>query len=140
MATSIVRSQSIATRSRAKCVIVVDDDDDTRSVVAAVLEAEGYEVASFADGERVLEFLRLRRVPCLLLLDLVMPGVDGWQVLYFITGDHQLAERTSVIVLSAVMLGAAALPATAIIQKPIDIGALFTSVAMCCDKSDGASC
>jgi two-component system OmpR family response regulator len=61
-------------------ILVVDDELDIAEAVRAVLEAEGYEVETAADGAQCLETLRHRR-PDLVLLDVMMPGVDGFGVL-----------------------------------------------------------
>src|SRR5262249_27660442 len=60
------------------CVLVVDDDADVRGMLAQVLELEGYDVVTAADGREALRRLEERR-PFLVLLDLMMPGMNGWQ-------------------------------------------------------------
>ncbi len=65
---------------------MVDDDPGVRGFVAMVLRAEGYRVLTAADGVEALEWIARQR-PDLVLLDLAMPVMDGWQVL------HTLRER-----------------------------------------------
>ncbi len=60
-------------------ILVIDDDDDLTTSVAAVLEANGYEVITATDGEQGLE-LAFTQHPHLVLLDVTMPGMDGHQV------------------------------------------------------------
>src|SRR3954453_21187080 len=62
-----------------KRVLVVDDEEDVRTFVRLVLESEGYEVQSAADGAEGLRAIREGR-PDLVILDLMMPVMDGWQV------------------------------------------------------------
>lgn len=61
-------------------ILVVDDELDIAEAVRAVLEAEGYSVETASDGNQCLEVLR-RQQPDLLLLDVMMPGLDGFGVL-----------------------------------------------------------
>jgi two-component system response regulator MprA len=64
--------------STPQTVLVVDDDPDIRLVLRMILEAQGYAVIDAADGAEALALLRDHR-PALILLDLMMPGVDGVQ-------------------------------------------------------------
>lgn len=61
-----------------KTVLVVDDDQDLISLVAMVLESEGYGVQTAADGREALEAVE-RGMPDLILLDMKMPIMDGWE-------------------------------------------------------------
>jgi len=61
--------------------LVVDDDEDTIALTAAVLRRAGYQVAAAANGEEALTYLRRYPPPCLILLDLAMPIMDGWEFL-----------------------------------------------------------
>lgn len=63
-----------------KPILVVDDNDDARSVLAETLRMEGYEVLEAANGRSALEIIE-RTDPSVVLLDLVMPGTSGEEVL-----------------------------------------------------------
>lgn len=80
-------------------VIVADDDDDIRDLVAFKLENAGYEVISVADGDSAWDRVREVR-PTLAVLDVMMPGMSGLDVLREIRADESLAE-TKVILLTA---------------------------------------
>jgi DNA-binding response OmpR family regulator len=60
-------------------IIIVDDDRDTRELLAMALESEGFEVASAANGLRLISSLQLRR-PHLILLDVNMSWIDGFEL------------------------------------------------------------
>ena len=60
-------------------LMIVDDDDDLRDALAEIMTAEGYEVAAFADGRAALAALEGGVTPFLILLDLMMPGMSGWE-------------------------------------------------------------
>ena len=81
-------------------ILVVDDDPDVRSVVRTVLEAEGYVVDTAEDGFAALRAVESRRPDCV-VLDVMMPGIDGHAVLGRIRGGTQSS-------LPVVMLTAAA--------------------------------
>ena len=61
------------------CILVVDDDPDIRDVVADTLRDDGYEVCTAADGREAMAHIREGR-PRLVLLDLQMPSMTGWEV------------------------------------------------------------
>jgi CheY-like chemotaxis protein len=58
-------------------ILVVDDEADIRFVIGKMLEREGYEVLEADSGENALESLK-ETIPDLILLDVMMPGIDGW--------------------------------------------------------------
>jgi CheY-like chemotaxis protein len=61
-------------------ILVVDDDPDIRDSLREVLEDEGYEVACVGNGREALDHLKTANPrPCVILLDLMMPVMDGWQ-------------------------------------------------------------
>ena len=61
-------------------ILVVDDDPDIREAISVVLEASSYQVVTACDGEDGLDKLREER-PNLMILDLLMPKMDGFAVL-----------------------------------------------------------
>ena len=60
-------------------ILVVDDDPNSLDIVRTFLEAKGYTVATASDGKAALAQLEVVR-PRLVLLDVMMPGIDGWEV------------------------------------------------------------
>lgn len=78
---------------------LVDDDRFLLDMYAVKFKAANHEVTAFSSGEEVLKALREQPAPDALLLDIVMPGVDGFEVLEAMQKEH-LAETTKVIVLS----------------------------------------
>ena len=73
-------------------VLVVDDDEAVRSAVAEVLAEEGFDVAVAQDGQQALAALRRDPPPTLVLLDLMMPEVSGWEVMEAMRATAPLAE------------------------------------------------
>lgn len=80
-------------------VLVADDDQDIRDLVAFKLENAGYSVIAVADGEQALQAV-LEHRPQLAILDVMMPGLSGLDVLRTIRADESLAD-TRVILLTA---------------------------------------
>ena len=107
-----------------KKILVVDDDPATRDLLARFLEREGFSVAVAEDGRRGLEMARSLR-PRAVLLDVTMPGMDGWAVLRALRADPD-AGATPVVMVTVLDERnlAFSLGATDYLQKPIDRGAL----------------
>lgn len=82
---------------RAKRVLVVDDNPDNRAVLAASLSAEGYELSEAEDGAQAIESIARSR-PDLVLLDLMMPNVDGVSVLRKVRGEMAMTDLPVIVV------------------------------------------
>lgn len=90
----------MAKKRGAKTVLIIEDEADIQNFASRVLELEGYQVIQADDGERGMEIIRENRV-ALVLLDLRLPGRDGWSVLQEIRQDTELS-KIPVIVITAV--------------------------------------
>lgn len=119
-------SEGLAVEERLP-VLVVDDDPDIRDTLREVIEAEGYLVATAPNGRAALEALIEGLRPSLIVLDLMMPAMSGWDVLSAIRGDRALAD-IPVAVISA--SGGRTPPpgATHFLRKPIDLDHLLDVV------------
>src|SRR6478752_5831532 len=82
-------------------VLVVDDDLDIRETLRDVAEAEGFAVDTASDGREAMERLNKGPAPHLVLLDLMMPVMSGWEVLRAMRADRIL-QAVPVVVISAV--------------------------------------
>jgi CheY-like chemotaxis protein len=69
-------------------LLVVDDQPDIRMLLDVVLSAKGYDVTTAKGGPEALELLAIDVLPELILLDVQMPDVDGWDTLAAIRGRH----------------------------------------------------
>jgi CheY-like chemotaxis protein len=81
-------------------VLVVDDDEDIRTAVQEVLEGEGYATRGASNGKEALDLLQTTDPPALVLLDLMMPEMDGWELLVRMDQDPAL-HRIPVALMSA---------------------------------------
>jgi CheY-like chemotaxis protein/anti-sigma regulatory factor (Ser/Thr protein kinase) len=82
-----------------RTILVVEDDPDLRDIISARLEHAGYRVVQRADGADALAYLRQAAAPSLILLDLAMPVMDGWEFLHERNRDRTL-HAIPVLVLS----------------------------------------
>ncbi len=73
-------------------VVVVDDDDAVRGAIADVLALEGYSVVTAGDGDEALPLLHEAPRPCVAIIDLVMPRVDGWELVQAIRRSPRLRD------------------------------------------------
>jgi len=60
-------------------LMIIDDDDDLRNALSFIMTAQGYEVTAFGDARRALRALDAGPLPFLILLDLMMAGMSGWE-------------------------------------------------------------
>jgi CheY-like chemotaxis protein len=114
-------------RNRESCdehaVLVVDDDEAIRWLLCEALSSEGYEVRVAANGKEALSLLSGDFRPCLILLDLNMPVMNGWQ---FCAEQYRRPELASlpVAIMSAAQNLAIEQPPcvpTAVVPKPFDL-------------------
>jgi CheY-like chemotaxis protein len=64
-----------------RTILVIEDDSELREEIARALRSRGYVVPSAADGDAALKSLGEINAPCLILVDLMMPNMDGWEFL-----------------------------------------------------------
>lgn len=117
-------------------VLIADDEADLRETLRTLLESEGYTVGEAANGRQALNALRASAVPMVALIDMVMPGLNGIQVIEAVAADPALAARHAYLLLTAnhrpLPDAAAALLAqlgVTVVRKPFDIDALLADVA-----------
>jgi CheY-like chemotaxis protein len=110
-----------------KTVLLVDDDEDIREALRAILEDEGFDVHVAINGKDALDSLRSGLRPNVILLDLMMPVMSGWQFRSAQRADPVLA-LIPVVVLSAVHDQPDDLAVHASLRKPIDIERLLEVV------------
>jgi len=116
-------------------VLIVEDDEDLREMMAQLLTLEGFQTATVANGREALEYLHNASKPDVILLDLMMPVMDGWEFRRQQQADPSIAP-VPVIVLSALDQGRASnLEATAFLKKPLDFDHLLTLVRAYCQTS-----
>jgi two-component system, chemotaxis family, chemotaxis protein CheY len=113
----------------APLILVVDDEPDIREVIAEAFILNGYRVRTARNGKIALEQARLNR-PDLIVLDLMMPVMDGWEFLEAQRRNLQLASIPVVVVTAE--LDANVEGAAVILRKPFDLDTLLSTVARLC--------
>ena len=117
--------------SASRPLMIVDDDDDLRDALADIMTAQGYEVAAFADARAALAALEAGVTPFLILLDLMMPGMSGWEFRAAQLENPTLALIPVVVVTAAGNLsdGAGTLSSVEVLYKPFALDILLPTVA-----------
>jgi CheY-like chemotaxis protein len=117
-----------------RSILVVEDDADIREALIGILEDEGYRVDGVGNGREALEHLAAGPRPALILLDLMMPVMNGWQFRAAQKLDPTLAD-IPVVVISAdgnVRQKADSLDAVGVLKKPVELDTLLAVVARYC--------
>ena len=107
-------------------VLTVDDDPDLLEVTSFVIEQEGMAVETARNGEEALAFLRTGRRPSLVLLDLMMPVMNGWEFLNEVSKDPPLSQIPIVVLTAAEHVQVTG--AVEVLSKPMDLVALIRVV------------
>jgi CheY-like chemotaxis protein len=118
-------------------VMIVEDDHDTREMLGRFLELEGFEVRTAANGELALEALREQgRAPSVILLDLMMPVMNGWQFREKQARDPRFSRIPVVVVTAAGPRDdIPEINADAWLSKPVDFDRLLATIDSLCRKS-----
>jgi CheY-like chemotaxis protein len=103
-------------------VMIVEDDPDLRAALEALLVARGYDVALASNGAEAIEQLAEGDPPATLIVDLLMPGVVGQELLEFVRDEPGLAHVRVAIVTGSPKLAPAGY---AVFPKPLDLARLL---------------
>ncbi len=113
-------------------MLVVEDDPDLRQMMVVLLTLEGFLAEPASDGLHALELLRASaRQPHVILLDMMMPRMDGWEFCRIRQSD-ELLKAIPLIVLSAAPTASLRVDAEAIISKPFDYDGLLAEIRKHC--------
>ena len=113
-------------------ILVVEDEDESRQVLMQILELEGFTVVGASNGAEAMDYLRTAEPPCLIVLDMLMPVMDGRQFRAALLQVANLA-KIPVVVVSALEISAVAdLAVVRAFRKPLDIDALVKVVLEYC--------
>ena len=113
-------------------VLVVEDDQDLRDALRDALALEGYRVVGAANGADALRHLESGSRPCLILLDLMMPVMDGWEFRRVVLGNPTLADIPVVVMTAAGARRAEGIAATQVLEKPLEMDTVVDIVQTHC--------
>jgi CheY-like chemotaxis protein len=117
---------------RSASILVVEDDPDSLHAACQILEEEGYHAESAADGSVAFERLLRGLRPDLILVDLMMPVMDGWRFIVELRARPELAQIPVVVVSGAGERTLNSAPVSAgYLEKPINPARLLETVAAC---------
>jgi CheY-like chemotaxis protein len=115
-------------------VLVVDDDPDIRETLEMILQRHGHVVVTAGDGGAALEQIRQRpRLPCVILLDLMMPGMNGFQFQAALAAEPSFAQVPIVVITGAGREAEKAASFTSeVLRKPFELHKMLSIVKHHC--------
>jgi CheY-like chemotaxis protein len=116
-------------------VLVVEDDQDLRDALRDALVLEGYRVVGVANGAEALRHLEAGSRPCLILLDLMMPVMDGWEFRRNVLANPTLADIPVVVMTAAGAQRAAGVAADRVLEKPLEMDTVVDVVQTHCSMA-----
>jgi CheY-like chemotaxis protein len=114
-------------------VLVVDDDDDVRETLRGLLECEGFATIGACNGAQAIAVLERSSSPSLIVLDLVMPVMGGWELLDTLSVDHRWVGIPRLVV--SALEPNLNIGATPWMKKPVEWGKLISAVREACSAS-----
>ncbi len=126
--------QTMTSAAPSKLILIVEDDPDVAMSMGDVLESEGYRIAIAGNGSEAIDELKKGTRPDLILLDMMMPVMDGWK---FREEQRRLPEVDAIPVVTVTADGdargkAASVQAAAHLSKPVTIDGLLDVVERLC--------
>ena len=115
-------------------ILVVEDEADIREATASILEFRGFDVVEAENGQHAIELLHEGLCPCAILLDMMMPVMDGHAFLDALEGVDGPASRAPVIVVTA-MMDPREPRACAVLRKPYSMDQFDRVVSEVCAQS-----
>jgi CheY-like chemotaxis protein len=118
-------------------IVIIEDDADLRETMKELLETEGFSVVTARNGREGMELIERNGRPCLILLDMMMPVMNGWEFL-----DAMQRERQSLLAGTRVAVVSAAADMTdvkekygcSVLKKPVNLDQLFALAHAACDR------
>ena len=112
-------------------VLIVEDSSDLRAEEKGALEDEGFQVLTAGNGKEALELLASDPLPCVILLDMMMPILNGWQFLDAVAQDARLSS-VPIIVVSAAVRDETLPPSVRCLHKPFLRADLLSAIRESC--------
>jgi CheY-like chemotaxis protein len=138
----LIRESSVLPDTRpAPPVLVVEDDREQRETLCAMLDLEGFGHAEAANGREALDYLNESPAPCVVLLDLEMPVMNGWEFRVNQLADERLSSIPVVVVTAnGEGLGEHFPGGDGLLRKPLKFEKLVTVLdGLCPRKKKGPS-
>ncbi len=114
-------------------IVVIEDDTDLRETLKDLLEMEGFRVVTASNGREGLRLLEQKGQPCLILLDLMMPVMNGWEFLEALRRDQQAQTPVAVVSAAADVDDVERDYGCSVLKKPVSLERLFALAHAHCD-------
>jgi CheY-like chemotaxis protein len=118
--------------ARHDTVIIVEDEEEARTFLAYILELEGFSVAGFANGREALDYLQDSRQPCVIIADILMPVMNGFEFRAALLREPRFAGIPLIVVTALEPSAAAEMSAVRMFRKPIDVEGLLATIREYC--------
>src|SRR5262252_4793856 len=122
-------------RNDPRSILLIEDEVDIRTILKDALECEGYCVYTASNGKEGIDLLTRIPAPCLILLDLMMPVMNGWEFADALETYRAYAD-IPIVTLSAFSDPEKRIRASGSIKKPVDLDVLFALVRKHCGSGD----
>ncbi len=109
-------------------VLVVDDDIDLRETLCDALEQAGHQAIAAREGQDALRVLRGDRAISLVLLDLMMPVMTGWEFRKVQLADPTIADIPVIVMTAAADLSSSPIDAATILKKPLTLARVLEAI------------
>lgn len=119
-------------------ILLVEDDPDSLTGLFTLLTRAGHSVITAANGEQAIDLLAHGIAPRLLILDLMMPKVTGWDVLRYLREDPELRHAAVIVTTALEPAQARTVGADVLLQKPLQIDHLLREVSRLMDPAYSA--
>jgi CheY-like chemotaxis protein len=118
----------------AKTILLIEDNDIAREGIAVMLGSHGYTVIAKKNGQDALDYPEAQPAPDLILLDMLMPILDGWSFLERRKGIDKLAGVSIIVMTSGIITREWAVDhgAVGFVRKPVDTDALLKEIQRAC--------
>jgi CheY-like chemotaxis protein len=115
-------------------ILIIEDDEDVRDSLDELLTMRGYQVFGAANGREALERLESGLSPCIIILDLMLPVMSGWDFRQRQLADDRWRDIPTIVLsgVSDVALESKRLQAVGFLSKPINFNSLFETVDRFC--------
>jgi CheY-like chemotaxis protein len=113
-------------------ILIIDDDEGIREILQLILEDEGYKTFTSNDGAQALELLRKIPEPSLILLDLMMPIMDGREFMLELRQDPDLGHLNTPIILITAFSNVKITGVTGVTQKPLEMNEVLAIARKYC--------
>ena len=114
-------------------ILIVDDDEYIREMLLMVFKMEGFEAVAVANGQEALDWMRISPRPCLILLDLMMPVMNGRDFLAALDVDPVFSqEKLTIVMITAYTVDQMHPRLSGFLSKPVELGQLLELVGRYC--------